>query len=170
MANSHTTPERWKAVPGFETLFQVSDQGRVRSIPDEVLRPLYSSPKGYLSYTFHGPNGAKTYRINRLVLIAFDREPLPGEQSDHINFDVRDNRLENLRWVSDTANREHSNRAGRRPKGEGHYKAKLNAGIVMEIRRRYDSRERIGDIARSLGLSDDHVAHVAKRRSWKSVA
>lgn len=170
MANSHSTPERWKAVPEFETLFQVSDLGRVRSIPDEIIRPLYSSPKGYLSYTFHGPSGAKTYRINRLVLITFDREPLPGEQSDHVNFDVRDNRLENLRWVSDAANREHSNRAGRRPKGEGHYKAKLNAGIVTEIRRRYDSGERCIDIARRLGLGHDHVTLVAKRKSWKSVA
>lgn len=170
MANADPTRERWLPVPGFEGFFEVSDLGRVRSIPDGIVRPLYSNPKGYLSYTFYGLSGNHTFRINRLVLTVFDREPLPGEQSDHINFDVRDNRRVNLRWVSDSANRDHSNRAGRRPRGEGHYRSILNTELVREIRRRYDSGEDCGEIALRMGLRRDHVTLVAKRRSWKSVA
>ena len=85
--------------------------------------PLKGHPdkKGYLKVKLYGEDG-KTYnrRIHRLVLEAFTRKhtahyfndvPMALYQVDHINQDPSDNRLENLRWVTNTinaSNRKHS--------------------------------------------------------------
>lgn len=85
--------------------------------------PLKGHPdkKGYLKVKLYGADGKKyTRRIHRLVLEAFTRKhtahffndvPTTLYQVDHINQNPSDNRLENLRWVTNTinaSNRKHS--------------------------------------------------------------
>ena len=46
----------------------------------------------------------KWYQCHRVVLILNGFDPNPGQVSDHINRDRRDNRIENLRWLTSTQN------------------------------------------------------------------
>jgi hypothetical protein len=47
----------------------------------------------------------KYYRVHRLVAQAFLPQPMEGQtQVEHINTDKRDNRVQNLRWVSPKGN------------------------------------------------------------------
>ena len=74
----------------------------------------YRDKKGYLKVKLYGEDGNKyTRRIHRLVLEAFTRKntahyfddvPMTLYQVDHINQNPSDNRLENLRWVTNTIN------------------------------------------------------------------
>jgi hypothetical protein len=113
-----TAAEQWRAIPGFEGFYEVSDQGRVRgvtrtvkrnnhsamTIKSKLLVEQYRPDTGYYVVKLSKNNRKRNYYIHRLVLMAFVGLPEEGQEACHEN-DVRtDNRLVNLRWDSHTAN------------------------------------------------------------------
>ncbi len=110
--------EVWKPVVGYEGLYEVSDQGRVRSLPGErwngqgfhhhrgrVLRPQCASRYQHVALSCSGR--VKCVKIHQLVAEAF-LPPCPGKQGkrrgcyhiDHINNQPLDNRAANLQWLT----------------------------------------------------------------------
>lgn len=94
-------------------LFSNMSEERVTNF--SKLKPIkgYPDPKGYLKVKLYGKDGRKhTKRIHRLVLESFTRKGTEHffnnvpmvYQVDHINQNPSDNRLENLRWVTNEIN------------------------------------------------------------------
>ena len=113
-----TTIETWKPVAGYEGLYEVSDLGRVRSLPGKrwngqnvhmfagrILRP--QSKSRYIHVCLSANSKVKCIKVHNLVAQAF-LPPCPGIQGrtrgcyhiDHINNDSRDNRAVNLQWLT----------------------------------------------------------------------
>jgi hypothetical protein len=106
--------ERWREVPGYAGLYQVSDLGNVASVPRVVarrngtrhtvrgrwLRPWPGGQGPYVSVALWRGRERRVFRVARLVLLAFvGPPPEPGMQASHEpNPDPLDNRLCNLRW------------------------------------------------------------------------
>ena len=125
---SDTTPrdqERWLPVVGYEGLYEVSDQGRVRSIgrldrTNHMHAPcvLKEQPEERTGHrrVYISVDGVKSYlRVHRAVLEAFVG-PCPEDmEACHWNDDPSDNRLENLRWDTKKANRQDCVRNGHDP-------------------------------------------------------
>ena len=120
--------EQWKDIPGYEGKYQVSDQGRVKSldrtivrstgvkhkIKGRILKP--SNPTTDYPTVSLGLNNPK--KVHQLVAEAFlDHKPC-GHQLvvDHIDHDKTNNKLENLRL---TSQRENTSR--RKTKGSSKY-------------------------------------------------
>ena len=141
--------ERWKPItePEFEDLYEVSDQGRIRSLPrptprgvqgGRVLKPARLGP-GYQTVTLSG-NGLRVHRlVHQLVLRSFVGEPEEGQEVRHLNGVRGDNRLENLDWGTSSENEADKRRHGTLQAGEKNGAAKLSAAQVAEIRRTYAS-------------------------------
>lgn len=105
--------EIWKDIKGYEGYYQVSNMGRVKSceridntnhkIREKILKPK-TEKNGYLRVHLRTPNTSKYILIHRLVAESF----LPNSNNklciDHINTDRKDNRVENLRWVTHKEN------------------------------------------------------------------
>lgn len=93
------TNEKWKKIPGFEN-YSVSDLGRVRNDTTGKMLSISSDKDGYqVCYCFN--NGKrKTFRIHQLVAKAFIPNPNNYGTVDHITPDKKDNRVENLMWLS----------------------------------------------------------------------
>lgn len=70
-------------------------------------RIIKSCPKdnGYLVVSIYKkPQQRKTHHVHRIVAEAFCDNPYNKPHIDHINADRRDNRAENLRWVTQQEN------------------------------------------------------------------
>ena len=112
--------ESWQPVPGYEGLYEVSDQGRVRSL-DRVLsfegrwgtttrqvkgRVLRPGPgrADRLQVNLSKENVSWVVPIHKLVTLVFIGPRPEGHDIDHINGDFRDNRLVNLEYVTHQEN------------------------------------------------------------------
>jgi hypothetical protein len=90
--------EIWKDIKDYEGLYEVSNQGRVRSLKTGRLR----KPKdnfGYLRINLCKEGIVKFYMVHRLVAEAFIENNNPNlTQVNHKNENKQDNRVENLEW------------------------------------------------------------------------
>lgn len=97
----NATHEEWRPVVGYEGFYEVSDQGRVRSLhrgEPYVLKPIKIVSGGYLTVALSRNNAQTMSRIHRLVLLAFVGEAPDGMVACHNDGDPTNNRLSNLRW------------------------------------------------------------------------
>lgn len=114
------TEEIWKAVPGYEGYYEVSDQGRIRSI---AIRKHFQPYKkracplmlrfnpikgGYLIVRLYKDGNGKDNQVGRVVLSAFKGCAPNGYECDHIDSDTSNNNLSNLRWLSPRENIHHA--------------------------------------------------------------
>ena len=108
--------EIWKAIPGYEGKYEISDQGRVRALATQVKRrnaygrayigmkkekllTLETDEKGYVHTTLCLEGKPKRFLVARLVLATFVGEG-KGLIAFHCNKQQSDNRLINLRYVT----------------------------------------------------------------------
>jgi hypothetical protein len=103
--------ERWREIEGYGGAYQVSDQGRVRSISRErpgrdgsvrKIRGTVLSPRvrenGLHCVNLWEGNEYQQVPVNRLVLEAF-RGPAPdNHEPENKDGDRANNRLSNLKW------------------------------------------------------------------------
>ena len=146
--------EEWKDIPDYEGLYQVSSEGRVRSL-DKLVRNTASSfrlrrgkvlspglcggnKEGERYYYVQLSSGkAKNFYMHILVASAFI-EPVDGKDTvDHINQDKLDNRVSNLRWA--TRSEQHLNKR-HKLSASGHkhisYDSRGNGSYSIQITRR----------------------------------
>lgn len=114
--------EIWKSIPQFEGHYQVSDEGRVRSLDKTVntaIRHNQSVLKrgkvlkcnlkrnGYYSVDLCVKNTKKTISVHRIVASTFIENPLAKSQVNHKNGVKTDNRVSNLEWATRSENQQH---------------------------------------------------------------
>lgn len=111
--------EIWKDITGYEGLYQVSDQGRVKSlkrkdclgrtIQERILKTKIDR-YGYLQLNLHAYGKQKTLTVHRLICEAFNENPEGKPEVNHINENKTDNRACNLEWCTRKENVNHGTR------------------------------------------------------------
>lgn len=118
--------EEWRPVVGWESLYEVSNMGRVKSRQRErwagsgwatlqpVLRKL-SVSLGYAKIQLSPGLGTKSVGqwVHRLVAEAFIPNPDKKPMVNHIDCDRGNNNVSNLEWVTAKENIRHARAAGR---------------------------------------------------------
>ena len=98
--------EIWCPVKNYESLYEVSDQGRVKSIgygKERILKPIRDK-YGYLLVNLWKNGEMKTYRIHRLVAQTFIPNPDNLPQVNHRDEDKTNNSVQNLEWCDQKYN------------------------------------------------------------------
>jgi hypothetical protein len=130
------------------------------------------TPEGYPSVGVFDPSGVRRTRlVHRLVAEAF-HGAADGRVVNHRNGDRRDNRPDNLEWVTQRENVRHGTRVLGKNRGSGHWKARLTEEAVGSIRSRWKLGEKRAALAREFGVSVEAVNRVVYRKkdSWAHVA
>ena len=113
MNKTTVTAERWLPIPGYEGLYEVSDQGRVRSLgrigrngqtyPAKVLKLAQS--KGYRLSVLTALDGSRTtHRVHLLVMAAFVGPREEGMVCRHLDGNPANNVLSNLAYGTPVEN------------------------------------------------------------------
>ena len=106
--------EDWKDIKDYESLYQVSNLGRVKSLrnnkskKEKILKP--GNNRGYLYVPLYKEGKRKIYAIHRLVSEAFIENPNNFPCVNHKDENPSNNCVENLEWCS----REYNNNYGTR--------------------------------------------------------
>lgn len=96
--------EVWREVPGYETLYEVSDSCRIRNCSTgKVLTPDVDATGRGRVYLYKDKVRKRHYPY-RLMLEAFVGPCPAGKEACHRNDDPSDNRLENLYWGTRSEN------------------------------------------------------------------
>ena len=109
----HQLNEQWKSVPGYEGIYEVSDQGRVRSLDridasgnrrrGQDRKPV-TKASGYLKVDLCKDGRESAPSVHRLVLTAFVGPAPDGMETCHNDGNPTNNALSNLRWGTHSAN------------------------------------------------------------------
>lgn len=116
--------EIWKDVVGYETLYQVSNLGRVKSLDmklpykrhgnncfrvrkGKILTPAIMK-NGYLRVEMSKDGTHKLNLVHRIVANAFIPNLNRYKEINHKNCDKCDNRVENLEWCDSSYNKKHA--------------------------------------------------------------
>ena len=177
--------EIWKPVIGYEGLYDVSNLGRIRSV-DRVVQQAGKinhlkghimaqsvDKDGYLRCCLSKNGIRKNYHVHRIVLSAFVPNPEGKPHVDHINTIRDDNRVENLRWATQTENNNNQRTIQHLKKtinNDGYQQKRLNAlsknGSPKAPKKVYqysanleyiNSFNSISEAARSFGINHENI-------------
>ena len=104
--------ENWKSIIGYEGLYEVSDQGRVKSLKrgkERILKPA-KQRWGYLQVRLCKNSQKKDFKVHRLVAEAFCPNPCPDkfDQVNHRDENKTNNAASNLEWCDAKYNKTYS--------------------------------------------------------------
>ena len=170
--------EIWKDIPEYEGLYQVSNLGRVKSLPKEwiiggggvrrhsgkILKSC-SNSSGYLMVCLCKNSKCKNFWIHQLVAVIFLNHTPCGLKLvvDHINDNKLDNRVENLQIVTQRYNT---------CKTQGKYSSQYK-GVCVYLykgRKKWRAQIVINKKAKHLGyFTDEYEAHLAYQNALKQV-
>lgn len=132
--------EVFKAVPGFPG-YVVSNLGKVKSlarkdtigrpIKEKLLKPGKNS-RGYMCVVLRRRGASHTKTVHTLVATAFLGPRPEGFQVNHIDEDKRNNRLDNLEYVTPKENTNHGTRNKRAGQSLANHRRLSRAVLQMQ--------------------------------------
>lgn len=171
--------EVWKPAGGYEGAYEVSNCGRVRSLPRVTtrkngmpltvagrVRKIQTFPTGYRYVTLRD----RTVYIHRLVAAAFIPNPEDKPEVNHRDGDKANNRVSNLEWATRRENVAHAFATGIvQQNGSDNPMSKLQEVDVEDILRRLAGGAKQRDLAAAFGVTKDAISSIALRKKWAHV-
>lgn len=166
---------KWNPVPEYESLYEVSSKGDVRSIGKGPHRHTgrvltWKVTREYAAVDLARDGRKRRFSIHTLVLLAHvGPRPFSRAEGNHKNGNKRDNHYKNLEWTTHTGNGQHASASGllRPPslKGESNGRAKLTVRDVEKIRA---LRGTLGQraIAKAFGVSRTAIQLIHQGKHW----
>ena len=181
-----TAEEIWASVPGYEGMYEASNQGRIMSIRRQVpsktwrgketlttvnggvLVPLKISKYGHLGVNLSKSGKPTLLRVHRLVLEAHSGPCPDGFECRHLDGNPENNSLDNLSWGTHQQNVDDMTAHGTKVVGQEARHSKLRDCDVLEIRELAGSLPQWA-IAANYGVSQSTVSLIVTRKRWTHI-
>ena len=167
--------EIWRPVFGYEGLYEVSNQGRVRSFHKSIKNPEIprilapGNVRGYRQIVLRKDGKNASGLVHRLVAMAFvGLPPTPDHQVNHKDFNKSNNVPENLEWVTQAENNIYSKDVIPRNRGEANH-SKLTEKQVIDLRKRRLMGETYPSLSARFKVSKHTCWLIVMRRKWRHV-
>jgi hypothetical protein len=172
--------EIFKDIPGWEGKYQVSNIGRIKSLPRMVVActgKVYNRKERILKQTTN-EDGYKvvylskegkdyTLGVHRAIALAFIANPENKPMVNHINANRADNWVDNLEWCTNAENIQHSFNLGISDnKGDKHPRRVLTMEMVRAIREELANGKTPQQVADIVGTKRRNVYAVRDRQNW----
>ncbi len=172
--------ETWKVIKGYEGLYQISNQGNLRSL-DRITKTSYRirhikgktismviGNAGYLRSVIYKNGKQQNISLHRIVAETFILNPLNLPQVNHKDGNKTNNRVENLEWVTPSINWHHARKNSLiKNVGETSHRAKLSIKQVREIRQKHLAGLGAYVIAKQYGVSGNCIYQIIVGNSWQ---
>lgn len=167
--------EVWEDIKDFEGLYQVSDQGRVKSLRKGIILKPSLNGSQYLRVGLYKDGKQKYFTIHRLVAERFVPNPDNLPQVNHKNGNKYKNNAENLEWVTHQQNVIHFYKTN--PKREkGANSKQMVAQICLKTNKVIDTFKSFSEAERKTGVDRRYISFVVKHRlkttcgyGWKAI-
>lgn len=174
--------EIWRDIAWAMGFYRVSSKGRVMSVdrvitssdgrtwqqPAKVLKPDDSHNGGYLTVMLSIHGKAKRHLVHRLVASEFLENQLGRPEVNHVDGNKKNNRVENLEWISRQKNIDHAvSSLLINNKGESNPQAKLNESTVLRIRELAAQGLGSAEIAKATGATKRNIKNIVTGVSWR---
>lgn len=149
--------------------YYVRDNGTIYSAKSNKVLSSQLDKDGYEKVQMMSDDGKRhRYSVHRLILENFNPiEGMENLQVNHIDGDKRNNKLENLEWVTCQENINHAIDNDLRAKING--SSKLTIEQVKEIFIRSHNGETNINLGREFNIHPDQIGRIKNRKSWKEV-
>jgi len=173
--------ETWRNVRGYEGYYEVSSDGRVRSlcrlsrtkggcfrfVSGKILSP-YKDRYGYLMVSLFVHGKRKIHLVHRLVGLSFLKNMDNKPQINHIDGDKSNNCVSNLEWSTAKENIQHALKCGLSNNNSG--PKKLTKEKVDTIRSMYKSGKYYQkDLAKIFNVVPSNINQIVNRKTWKDI-
>ena len=176
--------EIWKDILGFETRYQISNLGRVKSLIRTFTKKdgvkmtiggklLTIQESEYLKVSFSECGNTNTFTIHRLIAIAFIPNPKNKPQVNHIDGNKHNNDIQNLEWCTSRENVIHAIDSGLmngRLKGSKNHFSKLNEVEVLYIRKNFNHTNiSMKELTSKFNIKKATLYRIINRTAWKHI-
>lgn len=172
----------WKSVAGYESLYEVSDDGQVKSLARlETVNAGWSRVKkekllkqtldhnGYAYVDLCHQYAKKRFYIHQLALSTFGDARPDGLVACHNDGNCTNNKIENLRWDTQKNNLNDKIKHGTIIQGGKHKLSKLTSEDVLLIRSAAFKNVTHEEVASKFGVSRRLIGRVLRREVWKHI-
>lgn len=90
----------WRAIDGYENIYEISDSGEVRRIDTGYILKGHINPDGYHRVTLTVSGKSKIFLLHRLIAIAFIPNPYGYPCVNHKDENKSNNSINNLEWCT----------------------------------------------------------------------
>lgn len=148
--------EEWRAVKGFEGLYEVSNTGRVRSIRSNKVICQGATKNGYLKCNLSKGGIVVSQYIHKLVADAFLPNPNGYPCMNHKDENKCNNHVDNLEWCTHRYNNNYGTRNKRIADKLCKPVAQLKDGLIVAV---YSSAKEAG---RLTGINQYHIGECCR--------
>src|SRR5262245_34486148 len=167
--------EAWLPIPGYETRYEVSSFGRIRSlsrvemrsngkrlpIKERIMSAITNPVSKYQFVNLADDQKKRPRYVHDLVALSFIGPKSKDLDVRHLNRDKSDNRFGNLLYGTRSENILDSIHLTR---GEKHYNSKLTESQVLYIRKSSGKSQRA--LAKELGVNQSTICDVRTFKKW----
>ncbi len=158
--------EIWKPIPTTRNEYEASSLGSIRK-GDRLVR-LSKHPRGYVSVSVRMDQQKPTTRLaHRLVADAFIGPCPTGLQVNHKDGDRKNNRPDNLEYVTQTENNLHAVARIGAYRGNQRKDSTMTAEVARQIVTEHRAGMGYKRIAKKFGITWGQARAVATQQSWK---
>lgn len=152
--------EIWKDIKGYEGLYQVSNFGRIKSLPKkrnskftekEIILKLFENTSGYIQTNLWKNKKGKNFLVHKLVAEAFISNNYNFPYINHKDENKQNNRVDNLEWCTAKYNSNYGTRNSR-----------LSSPVIcIELNKTYNS---IKEASKDLNIQQAHISGCCAKR------
>lgn len=147
--------EIWKPIPGYESFYEISTEGRIRKARSKQLLKTNSNQPYYQVWL--NKNGLREIKkVHQLVALTFLGEPPDGCIVNHIDLNTHNNRLSNLEYLTRPQNIQHA-------AINGAWKKSVPLDVAEKIRSDSEAGYSFAELIEKYQLSRTIITRICKR-------